>query len=174
MANYCFKLIMLTSLVFLNGCLPLQGVLPTNSIDSDILVSGKIVHLKDVPFSYQGDFVFSDASHAVVELHYVYGQDVASEIIASVRIEDISEFPIAYAVRGDAKTAFARQGDYFLQVKVLQSVSDDVFVGDVINEVHTPVAGIGTDVSAVVQVEVTGLELCGSEGAGGFCTGLVR
>lgn len=169
MMNYCFKLIVLTGLVFLSGCLPAQDLLqtvPTGSKGSDVLVSGDIIHIKDAPFSHQDDFVFSDASHAVVELNYVMGQDVASEVITTVRIEDISEFPIAYEIRGDADTVFARQGDYFLQVKVLQGISDDTFVGDLINEFFTPISGVGE----VVQVEVTGLELCSREGAGGFCT----
>ncbi len=160
-------------ITLLSSCMPAMQLKPVENTvpeDAQVLVSGEIIHLKNAPFSFQGDFVFRAGAHAVVELHFAQGQDVASEVIAATTIEDITSFPILFSSKGNAQTAFERRGEYFLQVKVFQNNSNELIEGDLLNESTIELRGL----SANVRAEVTGLELCNSEGAGRFCTSLKR
>ena len=131
-----------------------------------VLVSGEIVHVRG-PYTYEGDFVFTEDAHASVTLFYSSsaGGDAPAEQLAKTTLDGITAFPLTYQIEGDPKL-FSREGDYFLQASVLMSAGDEHYVGDLLNEVYTPVYAPGTR----VQVEVTGLEHCDSPGAGGFCT----
>ncbi len=142
------------------------------SDNANTLVSGEIVHVQGEPHTYQGDFVFTEESHAVVTLFYSIsaGGDAPVEAIAEMRIEDVSSFPIPYRIEGDPVAVFAEEGDYFLHAAVMTDAGDERYVGDLINEVYTPVYRPGTR----VRIEVTGLERCGTPDSGGFCTNRER
>ena len=89
------------------------------------------------------------------------------ELVAETTLEDITSFPLSYRLEGDPKTVFAREGDYFLFVDVYSDVGNTARVGDLTNEMHTPVPNPGAEVA----VEVTGLESCNSPDVGGVCAG---
>lgn len=139
----------------------------TKAEDPGVLVQGNVVHVQGEPFTYPGDFNFTKDSHAVVKLYYSISAlgDGPVELIAETRLENISSFPLSYRIEGDSKTVFARPGDYFLQVEVFSGAGDEAAIGDLINEFYTPVPSPGAN----VEVEVTGLEACGTPDSGGFC-----
>ena len=131
------------------------------------LVSGTINHLKGEPYTYPGDFDFTEDSHAVVQLYYSWSAlgDAPIELMAETRLEDITALPLNYRLEGDVQKTFLRQGDYFLHVNVYSGAEDDAEVGDLLNEWFTPVPSPG----ATVDVTVIGLESCDSPDVGGVC-----
>lgn len=135
--------------------------------DTDLLVGGDIVYVQDEPFTHPEAFVFTEDSHAVVQLYYSVSAlgDGPIELVAETTIEGVSRFPLAYRIEGDPETVFAREGDYFLEVRVFSGAGDEAAVGDLINEFYTPVPSPGAEVG----IRVTGLESCDSPDAGGFC-----
>lgn len=134
---------------------------------ADLLVSGEIVYIQDELFTHPEAFVFTEDSHAVVQLYYSISAlgDGHVELVAETTIEGITSFPLTYRIEGDPETIFAREGDYFLDVEVFSGAGNEAVVGDLINEFYTPVPGPGAE----VKVKVTGLEACDSPDAGGFC-----
>ena len=133
----------------------------------DLLVGGEIVYVQGEPFTHPEAFVFTEDSHAVVQLYYSISAlgDGPVELVAETTIEGVSSFPLAYRMKGNPKTVFAREGDYFLEARVFSGAGDEAAVGDLISEFYTPVPGPGAE----VRVRVTGLESCDSPDAGGFC-----
>ena len=138
----------------------------------EFLVSGTITWLRGVPNTYDGEFVFTKDSHAIVQLWYVsqYGGELPAERLAEVTIDGITSFPISFKLEGNAKTTFERPGDYYLNVGVFSgdggATGETFAVGDLINEMYTPVPEAGAE----VNVQVTGLEACPKSGTGGgFC-----
>lgn len=137
----------------------------------EFLVSGTVTRLRDVPYTYDGDFIFTEDSHAIVQLWYVtqYGGEFPAEMLAETTIENITSLPISFKLEGDAKTTFERLGDYYLNVGVFSGdggATGEMFaVGDLVNEAYTPVPKAGAEVA----VEVTGIESCSSPETGGFC-----
>lgn len=137
----------------------------------EFLVSGTIEHVQGVSHTYDGEFVFTEDSHAIVQLWYVpqYGGEFTAELLAQTTIEDITSFPISFRFEGDALAMFERFGDYYLNVGLFSGdggESGETFaVGDLVNEIYTAVPEAGAE----VRVEVTGLEACSSPDAGGFC-----
>ncbi len=134
---------------------------------TNLLVQGNIVYVQGEPFTNPEAFKFTEDSHAVVQLHYSASAlgDGPVELVAEIRVENITGFPLAYRIKGDPELVFARQGDYFLQVKVFSGAGNEAAVGDLTNEVYTPVPAPGAN----VEVKLTGLEACGSPNSGGFC-----
>lgn len=134
------------------------------------LVKGNIVHLRGVPYTYDGEFVFTPESHAIVQLWYSvsYFGDGPKELVTQTIIEPITAFPITFQLEGNPKEVFKREGDYYLIVGVFSGdggpSGDKLSVGDLVNETFTPVEEAGADVT----VEVTGLEKC-KGGIGGSC-----
>lgn len=139
----------------------------TKTESANVLVQGDIIYVRGEPFTYPGGFKFTEGSHAVVQLYYSVSAlgDGPVELVAETRIENITGFPLSYRIAGDPKTAFARQGDYFLFVDVFSGAGDKAVVGDLTNEMYTPVPSP----SANVEVKVIGLEACDSPDAGGVC-----
>lgn len=135
--------------------------------DTDLLVGGDIVYVQDEPFTHPEAFIFTEDSHAVVQLYYSVSAlgDAPIELVAETMIESIVSFPLAYRIEGDPETVFAREGDYLLDVEVFSGAGDEAVVGDLINEFYTPVPSPGAE----VEVRVTGLESCDSPDVGGFC-----
>lgn len=138
----------------------------------DYLVKGNIVHLRSVPNTYDGEFKFTEDSHAIVQLWYSpsYFGDGPKELLTKTMIEPITDFPISFQLEGDPDEVFTREGDYYLIVGVFSGEggpSGETFaVGDLVNEVYTPVEEPGAE----VKVDVTGLEPCPTDGtAGGLC-----
>lgn len=137
----------------------------------EFLVSGTITRLSGAPYTYDGEFVFTEDSHAIVQLWYVtqYGGEFPAEMLTETTIENITSFPISFKLEGDAETTFERLGDYYLNVGVFSgdggTTGETFEVGDLINEAYTPVPKAGAE----VDVEVTGLESCSSPETGGFC-----
>ena len=136
---------------------------------ANLLVGGQISYVQDEPYTYQEAFRFTEDSHAVVKLYYSVSAlgDGDVELVAETTLEDITSFPLSYRLEGDPKTVFAREGDYFLFVDVYSDVGNTARVGDLTNEMHTPVPNPGAEVA----VEVTGLESCNSPDVGGVCAG---
>lgn len=136
----------------------------------DYLVQGSIIQLRGEPNTYDGEFVFTENSHAIVQLWYSpsYFGDGPKELLTETTIEPIADFPIPFRLEGDPEEVFEREGDYYLLVGVFSGdggpTGETFAVGDLINEVYTSVEKPGAD----VRVEVTGLEACGSD-AGGAC-----
>lgn len=141
----------------------------------DFLVKGTITRLRGVPDTYDGEFVFTESSRAVVQLWYsksVFG-DGPRGMIKETIIENIKSLPISFELEGDDEKTFERFGDYFLIVGVLSDNSGGTgenlrfATGDLVNETYTPVLGAGVE----VDVEVTGLEPCPTLGVseGGLC-----
>ena len=139
----------------------------------DFLVKGTITRLKGVPYTYDGDFVFTKDSHAIVLLYYSKSAlgDAPEELLKEVRIENITSLPISFKLEGDAESTFEQFGDYYLSVGVFSGDGGEggatFAVGDLVNENYTPVLGAGAE----VNVEVTGLEPCPPPGVseGGLC-----
>lgn len=140
---------------------------PNELADPNLLVRGNIIYVQGEPYTNPEPFRFTKDSHAVVRLYYSWSAlgDAPSELVAETTLRGISSFPLEYKLEGDAEAIFARQGDYFLFVDVFSGAGDTKQVGDLTNEMYTPVPGPG----AAVDVTVTGLEACGAPGAGGVC-----
>ncbi len=159
------------TLIDRNGPTPVESnfilVKQPDEPDPDYLVKGSIVRLRGVPNTYDGEFVFTEDSHAIVQLFYSpsYFGDAPRELLTQTTIEPITDFPISFQLEGDPEEVFKREGDYYLNVGVFSGdggPSGETFaVGDLTNEVFTPAAEPGAE----VRVEVTGLERCkGSDG----------
>lgn len=137
--------------------------------EANLLVGGEISYVQGEPYTHQEAFEFTENSHAVVQLYYSFSAlgDGDVELVAETTLEDITSFPLSYRLEGDPETVFARDGDYFLFVDVYSDAGDTAKVGDLTNEMYTPVPNPGAEVA----VEVTGLESCNSPGVGGVCAG---
>ncbi len=141
----------------------------------NFLVKGTVTRLRGVPFTYDGEFIFTKSSRAVVQLWYSasYFGDAPRELVKEMIIKPITSLPISFKLEGDAEKTFERFGDYFLIVGVLSDDSGGTgknlrfAAGDLINETYTPVLAAGVE----VDVEVTGLEPCPPPGTneGGLC-----
>ena len=137
-----------------------------NDCTGPIVVSASVVHKRGVPYTNDGDFVFNAESHAVVRLYFAEGADALSETVREIRFSQLKELPLVFAIAGDPALIFQRQGDYGIQVQVQSRAGDENRVGDLVSEMHY---GVSSQ-TAGLTVEVTGLEACDSQGAGGFCT----
>ena len=140
-----------------------------SNIESDLLVSGKIVPITDEPFVYRGQTTFTKETHAVVTLTHVY--DGVNEISLTQRIAHVAGFPILFRLEGNSKKFFARPGGsypvnyYAISATVYMGAGDEVYIGDYMTdtlyELNGPVSG--------KAIRVTGLEACGSPSGGGAC-----
>lgn len=141
--------------------------------DPKVAVRGEIVHRRGEPYTYDGDFVFTKASHAIVRFWYSESAmgDAPAELLEEITIKGITSFPIKFEIVGDVQQMLGRTGDYFLGVEVISGDGgpngNSSSVGDLTNEMYTPVRHPGD----YVVVEVTGLEPCASDNSGGYCVG---
>lgn len=144
----------------------------SSTTDQDrLLVSGRIIQDPDCDRCYQGEFVFTPDSHAVVTLSYAEGADATSQIIARKKLVPITGFPIEFKIEGDSEAAFSQSGgEYSIHVEVHSEASEEMFEGDLMSEYYLQVLFPGQGIT----VPVSGLELCGSENSGGFCTNKTR
>ena len=125
-------------------------------------ISGEIVHKKGVPHSYQGNFLFTSSSHAVVRIIQWQGAD-HSEVLKEKTFKDIQKFPIKFSINLDKVLDFS---------KFSYSVSAEVFskeggkrAGDLLTEeIHELKSG-----QTFIELLVIGVEECKAEGSGGFC-----
>lgn len=148
-------------------------VAPTTPSVADLsFVSGNVVYQQDeFSHDYGDEPILLDGAHAVISICTTEAamQDVACDELASARIDDITDFPFAYSI--DIDDGFDPKLDYFLNAKVSRTADDFYFyVGDLASEWVTMVDKAG----AIVDIEVSGLEDCRSEGGGGSCTERVR
>lgn len=158
----------LALLLLLGACARTQ---PPPEPEQATLVQGTITHARGVPRTHDEAFVFTKDSHAIVQLWYsisTFG-DAPNELLMQTTIDGVTGFPIPFKLEGNAETTFSRRGDYYLNVGVFSGdggADGETFsVGDLVNEVYSPVPEAG----ATVRVEVTSLESCSAPQAGGYC-----
>lgn len=141
------------------------GLFSLVSCNSVTRISGEIIHKKGEPHTYQGDFVFTPDSYAVVTLRQTEGADSSAKIIKKEEIKDISYFPIPFTLQLDKALDFSKSYTYSLSAKVFSQKGERQQVGDLATETVNELKPGQT----IVTLETTALESCSSEGAGGFC-----
>lgn len=157
--NFVFKTLSMTMLFLLIGVL--MGCPNTSTT-----ISGHITHNSRMPFTHQGNFAFTENSHAIVTLYTTQGADSPRQKIKSIEIKNITGFPISFALHLDQPIDFNEQSSqqkYHLEATVFQESGSELQVGDLLSETIIPVSIPST------VIEVTGLESCSNSSSGGFC-----
>lgn len=134
---------------------------------NNLSLSGEIVHKKGEPHTYQGDFVFTSESYAVVRLRQSQGT-APSVFLKEQVIRDISSFPIKFNLQLDSPLDFSKAFSYFVSAQVFSQGGEELRVGDLATESVNQLRANQT----FITLSATGLESCESEDSGGFCSDL--
>ena len=159
------RLVSALTCVWLAACsVDPEPVAPSEPENPRLLVSGEVVRV-DREFSYKGEANFQEGAHAVVTLCYVRFADAPCESLVEQRIENVRTFPIPFLLEGDPTTFFSGPGDYVVSARVYMGPSDEVYIGDFLDNIYNDIEGPTPDFS----IRVSGLERCGTPESGGAC-----
>ena len=132
-----------------------------NCEDYPVLVELEVVRIMD-EYSYNDTVTFSEDSIGVASLvGGTDGGDWFADYQLDTVFSPVPELPFVVSICGPEDSIAAR--DHRVSVTLSQNASTST-VGDMITETVTSVTPPDS-----VTVEVTGLESCSSENAGGFC-----
>ncbi|MBT6690710.1 hypothetical protein HOB10_00035 [Candidatus Parcubacteria bacterium] len=125
-----------------------------------------VIHDKSSEHSLNDDFVITDDTHILASVYYAPVADGLSETVLSKDFTNIDQLPLLFQIKGNLGEVFENERGYYLSVKVFNHSGDEVAVGDLISEFSNPISMEDRS----LEIKVSGLEECGSENSGGFCT----